>query len=65
MRVKSITQTHECSENVNFDNVKELVEGYFTDSREMVIETPQRTIRRDKKGCLLKCDIPEKVPGGV
>ena len=65
MRVKSITQTHECSEKVNFDCVKELVEGYLADSREMVIETPQRTIRRDKKGFLLKCDIPEKVPGGV
>ena len=64
MRVKSITQTHECSE-VNFDSVKELVEGYLADSREMVIETPQRTIRRDKKGLLLKCNIPEKVPGGV
>jgi len=52
MRVKSITQTHECSEKVNFDSVKELVEGYLADSREMVIETPQRTIRRDKKGFL-------------
>ena len=54
MRIKGITQTHECSEKVNFDSVKELVEGYLADSREMVIETPQRTIRRDKKGFLLK-----------
>jgi len=53
MRVKGITQTHECSEKVNFDSVKELVEGYLADSRETVIETPQRTIRTDKKRFLL------------
>ena len=54
MRVKGITQTHECCEKVNFDSVRELVEGYLADSGETVIETPQRTIRRDKKRFLLK-----------
>ncbi|KAM4525040.1 uncharacterized protein PAE49_001105 [Odontesthes bonariensis] len=54
MRVKGITQTHECSEKVNFDSIRELVEGYLGDSRDGVIETPQRTIRRDKKRFLLK-----------
>ena len=34
MRVKGITQTHECSEKVNFDSIRELVEGYLGDSRD-------------------------------
>ncbi|KAM9741015.1 uncharacterized protein ACNS7B_012259 isoform 1-T1 [Menidia menidia] len=49
MRVKGITQTHECSERVNFDSVKDLVEGFLQGARGGVIEAPQRTIRRDKK----------------
>jgi len=54
MHVKGITQTHECSEKVNFDSIRELVEGYLGDSRDCVINTPQRTIRRYKKRFLLK-----------
>ena len=54
MRIKGITQMHECNEKVNFDSIRELVEGYLGDSGETVIETPQRTIRRDKKRFLLK-----------
>ncbi|GLD55523.1 uncharacterized protein AKAME5_002856900 [Lates japonicus] len=34
MRVKGITQTKECCERVNFDSVRELVEGYLRNSRE-------------------------------
>ncbi|KAI3371566.1 hypothetical protein L3Q82_023594, partial [Scortum barcoo] len=29
LRVKGITQTHQCSECINFDRVKELVDGYL------------------------------------
>ena len=50
MLVKGITQTHECSEKVNFDGVKELVEGYLADSREMVIETPSAPSEEIKRG---------------
>ena len=53
--VKGITQTHECCERINFDSVKELVEGYVQNhTAEGVIETPQHNIVRDKKGFLLK-----------
>ncbi|GAA6228947.1 uncharacterized protein LOC109143113 isoform X1 [Lates japonicus] len=54
MRVKGITQTKECCERVNFDSVRELVEGYLRNSREGVIEIPQHSIRRYKKGFVLK-----------
>ncbi|KAG8009277.1 Ferric-chelate reductase 1 [Nibea albiflora] len=54
LRVKGITQTKECCEQVNFDTVRELVEGYLEGSRGGVIETPHHNIRRDKKTFLLK-----------
>ena len=54
MRVKGITQTQECCELVNFDSVRELVEGYIQNSRQGVIEVPQHTITRDKRGFVLK-----------
>ena len=54
LRVKGITQTREYCEHVNFDSVRELVEGYIEWSREGMIETPQYNIRRNKKGFLLK-----------
>ncbi|CAG5896577.1 unnamed protein product [Menidia menidia] len=54
MRVKGITQTHESSQRVNFDSVKELVENYLQGSRGDVLSAPQRTIRRDKKGFQLQ-----------
>lgn len=59
MRVKGITQTLECCERVNFDSVRELVEGYLHNSREGVMEIPQHSIRRDKREFVL--DISEKV----
>ncbi|XP_049416207.1 uncharacterized protein LOC125878833 [Epinephelus fuscoguttatus] len=61
LRVKGITQTHECCEKINFDSVKELVEGYLQNHRtgereeeEGFIETLQHGIKRDKNGFLLK-----------
>lgn len=54
MRAKGITQTRECSERVNFDSVRELVEGYLQGSKEGVIVTPQHDIVRDKKSITLK-----------
>lgn len=54
LRVKGITQTHQCSERINFDSVKELVDGYLAGSRDEAIESPQHSIRRDKKGFWLK-----------
>ncbi|XP_035995617.1 DNA polymerase-like [Fundulus heteroclitus] len=54
MRCKGITQTQECSERVNFDSVKELVEGYLQGSTGGVLEAPQHTIRRDKRNFQLK-----------
>ena len=54
MKVKGITQTRECSELINFDSTKELVEGYLEGSKERFLETPQQTIKRDKNGFLLK-----------
>ncbi|KAF0026185.1 hypothetical protein F2P81_020922 [Scophthalmus maximus] len=48
MRVKGITQTHECSERVHFDSVKELVEGFVqNNATEAVLETPQHNIKGD------------------
>ncbi|TKS65331.1 hypothetical protein D9C73_028582 [Collichthys lucidus] len=61
LRVKGITQTTECCEQVNFDSVRELVEGYLEGSRGGVIETPQHNIRRNKKSFLLKnCTFQKK-----
>ncbi|KAL7377691.1 hypothetical protein ABVT39_003179 [Epinephelus coioides] len=66
LRVKGITQTHKCCEKINFDSVKELVEGYLQNHRtgereeeeeeeeEGFIETLQHGIKRDKNGFLLK-----------
>lgn len=54
MRVKGITQTQECCELINFDSIKDLVEGYLSDSRERVIEIPQHSISRNKKDFVLK-----------
>ncbi|XP_035981580.1 uncharacterized protein LOC118556952 [Fundulus heteroclitus] len=54
MRCKGITQTQECSERVNFDSVKELVESYLQGSTGGVLEAPQHTIRRDKRNFQLK-----------
>ena len=54
MRVKGITQTQECSERVNFDSVKDLVEGFLQGSTGVVLEAPQRTTRRDKRSFQLK-----------
>ncbi|XP_023194843.1 uncharacterized protein LOC111609654 isoform X1 [Xiphophorus maculatus] len=54
IRVKGITQTYECSERVNFDSIRELVGGYLEGSRHGVIKTPQHTIKRDKKGFVLR-----------
>ena len=64
--MKGITQTRECCEQINFDSVRGLVEGYLDGMKEAVLETPQQGIRRDKKGFLLKnLFISEKVPGGL
>nr|DAC81317.1 TPA_asm: PolB [Larimichthys croaker adintovirus] len=61
LRVKGITQTRECCEQVNFDSVRELVEGYLEGSRGGAIETPQHNIRRNKKSFLLKnCTFQKK-----
>ncbi|KAI3374708.1 hypothetical protein L3Q82_021019 [Scortum barcoo] len=49
LRVKGITRTNQCSERINFDSVKELVDGYLGGSME-AIESPQHIIKRDKKG---------------
>ncbi|XP_051800711.1 uncharacterized protein LOC127532721 isoform X1 [Acanthochromis polyacanthus] len=55
MRVKGITQTRECCERVNFDSVRELVEGFQThNSQQRVINTPQHNIVRNKSGFVLK-----------
>ena len=62
LRAKGITQTQECCERVNFDSVKELVEGYLGGSEEGIIDTPHRQVVRDKKGVSLeKLIISEKV----
>ena len=47
--MKGITQTRECCEQINFDSVRGLVEGYLDGMKEAVLETPQQGIRRDKK----------------
>ncbi|XP_034080793.1 uncharacterized protein LOC117551842 isoform X1 [Gymnodraco acuticeps] len=50
MRVKGITQTHECCKRVNFDSLADLVEGYVQNSeRGRVIEVPQHSIVRNKE----------------
>ena len=56
LKVKGITQTQECCERVNFDSVKQLVEGFMQGSQEEQTEivTPQHNIVRDKKGFTLK-----------
>ncbi|KAF7650192.1 hypothetical protein LDENG_00130140 [Lucifuga dentata] len=54
LHVKGITQTQECCERINFDSIRELVEGYLSDSKEGVIETPQHNIKHNKKGFQLK-----------
>ncbi|KAF7646307.1 hypothetical protein LDENG_00190100 [Lucifuga dentata] len=52
--VKGITQTQECCERINFDSVRELVEGYLGELKEGAIETPQHTSSTIKKGFQLK-----------
>lgn len=52
--MKGITQTRECCDRINFDSVRGLVEGYLVGMKEAVLETPQHSIRRDKKGFMLK-----------
>lgn len=55
LRVKGITQTHDCCEQVNFNSVKQLVENYVLNSDDGgVIETPQHNIVRDKRGFFLR-----------
>ncbi|XP_077361782.1 uncharacterized protein LOC144006673 [Festucalex cinctus] len=56
MKVKGITQTHDTCKRVNFDSIKNLVEGYIDSSgtQTRTIETPQHTIVRNKKGFHLK-----------
>ncbi|KAF7652088.1 hypothetical protein LDENG_00101940, partial [Lucifuga dentata] len=54
LHIKGIMQTQECCERINFDSVRELVEGYLGESKEGVIETPQHNIKCDKKGFQLK-----------
>ena len=54
VKIKGITQTRECCEQINFDSLRDLVEGYLQGMKEAVLETPQQGIRRDKKGFLLK-----------
>lgn len=43
--VKGITQTQECSEQVNFDNIKNLVAGYLGKREDNAIETSQHNIQ--------------------
>ncbi|XP_036002595.1 uncharacterized protein LOC118565752 isoform X1 [Fundulus heteroclitus] len=54
MKFKGITQTHQCSERVNFDSVKDLVEGYLQGSTGDVLQAPQHTIRRNKRSFQLQ-----------
>jgi len=55
MRVKGITQTHECCERVNFDSLTDLVEGYVQNTeRGRVLEVPQHNIVRNKEGFVLR-----------
>ena len=54
LRAKGITQTQECCDRINFDSVKELVEGYLERSEEGVIDTPHQQVVRDKRGFLLR-----------
>ncbi len=57
LHVKGIMQTWECCDLVNFDSVRELVEGYLNDSKdeeEGAIEIPQHNIMRDKRDFSLK-----------
>ena len=66
VKMKGITQTRECCEQINFDSVRGLVEGYLDGMKEAVLETPQHGIRRDKKRISAeKLLISEKDPGGL
>lgn len=54
MRAKGISRTIECSDKVNFDSMKGLVEGYLGGEREGVLKAPQHSIKRDKNGFHLR-----------
>ncbi|XP_061764740.1 uncharacterized protein LOC133557872 isoform X1 [Nerophis ophidion] len=60
LRAKGITQTRECCERVNFDSVKDLVEGYLEEDKTGAIYTPHHQIVRDKRGFLLNNSSFEK-----
>ncbi|XP_057711360.1 uncharacterized protein LOC130928654 [Corythoichthys intestinalis] len=57
IKVKGITQTYACSQRVNFDTIKDLVDGYVDHcgvGTPRTINTPQHIIVRDKKSFELR-----------